>query len=356
MLRDMTTRPMTLRPSPGPRPAEFLLRAVFASMAHAAAFPNQARSAEALARARWGDDVTPIVLRTATGSATTGVPTWAGDLARQAVGDFLASLAPISAASRLFAAAPRVSLAGIQTLKFPARSGPLTPDQTLWVAEDTVGPVLRIDLTSATLGPAKKMLAFVVATRELLESSSAETIIATLLRENCAASLDTSLFSDLPETAARPAGALAGILPLTATTGGGDAAMTADLSALAAAISGSTGGLAYVAHPQQANAIRLRRGSLWPDDVPVWPTIGVAPGTVIALDPAAFASAFGDEAEISTSAETVLQMDTAPGDPLAGPSTKNLFQTDCTAAKVRLKAAWAWRATGCASWVKSVTW
>jgi hypothetical protein len=326
-------------------------------MAHAAMPFGASRSAESYARSRWGDDVTPIVLRAATGSATTGIPAWAGDLARDAVGDFLASLAPISAAAKLFAAAPRVSLAGIQTLKFPARSGPLTPDQTMWIAEDAPAPVLRIDLTSATLGPAKKMLAFVVATRELLESSSAETIIATLLRENAAVSLDASLFSDLPATPARPAGALFGIAPLTVTTGGGDAAMTADLSALAAAISGSTGSLAFVAHPTQANAIKLRRGSLWPDDVPVWPTIGVAPGTVIALDPAAFASAFGDEAEISTSAETVLQMDTAPGaDPMAGPSTKNLFQTDATAARLKLRAAWAWRATGCAAWVTGTTW
>jgi hypothetical protein len=115
--------------------------------------------------------------------------------------------------------------------------------------------------------------------------------------------------------------------------------MATDLTALAAAISNVTTGLAYVAHPAQANAIRLRRGANWLADIPVWSTIGVAPGTVIAFDPAAFASGFGSTPEIAASHESLLHMESAPGtNPLAGPTT-SLFQTDLIATRLILRGA-----------------
>ena len=80
--------------------------------------------------------------------------------------------------------------------------------------------------------------------------------------------------------------------------------MTTDLNALAKAIAPVTTGLVFVAHPKQAAAINLNRGVTFPN-VEVWPTLGVAAGTVIALDPAAFVSAFGPEPEISASTETL---------------------------------------------------
>ena len=74
-----------------------------------------------------------------------------------------------------------------------------------------------------------------------------------------------------------------------------------DLSALAAAIAPVTSGLAFVMNPKQANAVRLRRGTTWPADVPVWSSIGVAAGNVVALDPAAIVSAFDAAPEIRAS-------------------------------------------------------
>ena len=68
------------------------------------------------------------------------------------------------------------------------------------------------------------------------------------------------LFSADAATDAAPSGLLAGIAALPATTGGGDAAMIGDLDKIAAAIAPFTTGLVFVAHPQQASYLSLRRG------------------------------------------------------------------------------------------------
>ena len=87
---------------------------------------------------------------------------------------------------------------------------------------------------------------------------------------------------------------------------------TTDLALLASAIGDNTSGLAYVMHPAQAAAVRLRRSTAFPADIPIWSTIAVAEGTVIALDPLALVSAFGAEPEITASREAVLHMDDRP--------------------------------------------
>jgi hypothetical protein len=56
-----------------PRPAAYLERAVFAAARHAAN-PMGLGSVEHVARARWNDSVTELVLRGATAPATTTAP------------------------------------------------------------------------------------------------------------------------------------------------------------------------------------------------------------------------------------------------------------------------------------------
>jgi hypothetical protein len=344
----------TLRPDWGrPRAGMYLERACFASAVHAAKFP-ETRSAEAFAKQRWGDGVTELIIRGATMPATIADADWAGAVAPTAVGDFISSLSALSAAARLFDAAPRASLDGVQQLHYPRRLGAIDPSKVPWVGELGAIPVLPFVVEPATLGPPKKLAAIAVATRELIEGSNGEQVIRQLVRENAALSLDASLFSNLPATAARPAGIMNGVAPLTPTAGSD--AMMADLGMLAVEIGSVTAGLAYVAHPSQASAIKLGRGTLWPADVPVWPTLGVAAGTVIALDPAAFVSAFGSEPEISSSKEALLQTESTPGgDPMAGPTT-SLFQVDMIATKLILPAAWTWRVSGAVAWIDGATW
>jgi len=339
------------------RPSVYLMRSAYAAAYHASRYPNT-RSAEAVAYDRWGNDgfTAAILTRAASVPATVGSSAWAGEFSHTVTGDFIASLAPISAAAKLLEAAPRVSLDGVYQVNFPRRLGAINPTSVPWVGEGAPVPVLQFVLSSAVLGPARKLAAIAVMTRELVESSSGEQVIGTLLRENAAVSLDTTMFSNQAATAAAPAGILNGVAPLTAAPNGDDQAMFTDLSKLAAAISGVTSGLAYVAHPDQANAIRLRRGTTWPPEVPVWPTICVPAGTVIALDPMAFASAFGDQPEVTSSKEALLQMESAPGsDPMAGPTT-SVWQQDMISTKILIDAAWAWRVSGAVAWVQNTTW
>jgi hypothetical protein len=233
---------------------------------------------------------------------------------------------------------------------FPRRAAPPDAADVQWVGETQPIRVEQFDLDSVQLGPPRKLACISCCTTELVRTSSGESVLTTLLRESAAMALDASVFSNQTATADRPAGLLLGVTPITAATGGDDAAMMADLSALAAQVGQASSGLAFVAHARQANVIRIRRGSQWPGDVPVWPTIAIPPGRVIALSPETFVSAFGSEPRIDASRETLIHTDTAPaqigtpGSPnvVAAP-TRSMWQSDTIAVKLTLKCAWALR-------------
>lgn len=343
--------------------AKLITRAAFAS-ARSATDDLHGRGPEEVARALWSTDMaTPLLLKAASSPATTTTSAWAGTLAGQAVGDFVSSLAPLSAAAKLFDAALRVSLDGVNSIAFPVRSGAIDPTDVPWIPQGSALPVWQGTLSSVTLGPTHRLGIVVAMTRETAEHGAGEAVLTALLREAAALALDASLFSATAGTTDRPPGLLNGIAALTPATAG-DGAMDADLADLAAAISGATTALAFVAHPAQAHAIRLRRGSIFPSDVSVWPTLGVSAGTVIALDPAAVVSAFGAEPEIMAAQEAVLHMeDTAPaaigtpGSPntVAAP-TRSLWQTDCIAVRLILRAAWALRVPNSVAWMSGVMW
>src|SRR5262245_27017158 len=98
------------------RAGSHIERAAYAACLHAID-PYLRGSPEQIAKERWGDDaVTEFILKAAVAPADRTTPAWAAPLAVQAVGDFISSLAPLSAGARLLDAAPRLSLEGINTL------------------------------------------------------------------------------------------------------------------------------------------------------------------------------------------------------------------------------------------------
>lgn len=341
---------------------EFLPRAAFASFV-ARSGVAYVRAADEVAERLWpADRVTPrIITRATVAGASTGEDAWAGALAAEATGAFFGSLAPLSAGARLVAAGARVTLNGTASITFPGRSS--TPAALPWVGEGEPIPVRRIDLTGATLGPAKKMATIAVHSRELARSSAAEAVFVQLLREDAAATLDAAMFNDAAATDDNPAGLLNGVTPITATAGGGATAMKADLAALAASVAaaGGSGSVAYIAHPTQAAAIEIELPDL---RAPVWASRALAAGTVVALDPSGFASAFGAAPDIEASTSGVLHMDdTSPeqistaGTPneVAAP-TQSMFQTGQVAVRVIVDAAFTMRASGLVAVVEGVTW
>src|SRR5262249_7106260 len=191
-----------LRPDPAAlrnANAKALTRAAFAH-ARRALNPYSSPPVEDIARNLWaGDHLVPAVLRAVSNPATTTATGWPDQLASPAaVGDFVSSLAPLSAAARVFDAAPRVSLDGIASISLPHRSGAIASSAVPWIADLAI-------LTALT--------------RECAEHGSGETVLATMLRENAALALDASLFSTTASSTVRPAGILNGVSALTATTG-----------------------------------------------------------------------------------------------------------------------------------------
>jgi hypothetical protein len=324
--------------------------------------PRQRGGPEKVLRDRWSDDqVTPIVLKAATDPATLAISGWAGILASTVTGDYVSTLSKTSAAAAVFARAFRADLDGIASVLLPRRVTPPAAADVNWVAPGDPIPAGQISLSGATLGPAKKLAVMVALTRTLMESSAAETVLTTMLRESVSFSLDATVFSTLAATTARPAGILNGIAGLTATAGGGTAAMEGDLEQLAAAVSDAVGDVVLITHPRQALAIRIRSPQL---GIPVYSTRAIAAGTVIMLDPQALAVSFGTDPRFEASIEGVLHLDDTTPLPIGtagSPNTvaaaaRSLWQTDCVALRCILPAAWVNRQPGSFAWLSSATW
>lgn len=342
-------------PSDRPRPALQFTRAAFANAVAATSL----RSAADIAKERWpSDEATLMVMRGVASPATIASSPWAGVLAPTVTGDYVATLAPVSAAAAVFARAIVAPLDGVASITVPRRANPPDPADVSWIAPGEPIGVGQLTVTGTILTP-KKLATIVAATRELIESSAAEAVFNAILRENVATSLDATFFSEVSATDARPAGVLEGITALTAASGAD--AMIDDLAQLVAAVSGSAGDVMIVANTAQALAIRVRLGSNF--DVQVVGSRSVPAGTVIALDPAAIAVGFGAVPRFESSQETVLHMNTVPtaisaaGSPntIAAP-VRSLFQTDCIATRVLLPAAWAVRDASAIAWVEGVSW
>jgi len=150
----------------------------------------------------------------------------------------------------------------------------------------------------------------------------------------------------------------------TATAGGGLAAMTADLAALAAAVAPIGGSeLLFVASPKQYFKINLLRTAPLP--FPLIASSGLGDGIVVCIATNALAVAGGnDPPRIQVSTEALLHFeDTSPlaigtvgTPPTVAAPTRSLFQTDGVAVRLTADITWALRATGAISWTQSVTW
>jgi hypothetical protein len=318
-----------------------------------------------IAAERWPDDyATPLLLeqKAAVSGATTTDPTWAGPAAASGVSDYIASLAPISAAARLMNAGLRLSLDGQTSLLIPQRTG-LPASDVAWVAEGQPAPVRRTTLSTTELGPPRKLMCEVVLTRELARHSQAEAVFTQLLKEDCALSLDAALFSAAAATTARPAGLLAGVTPIAAASGGGTSAMESDLGALAGAVaaSGGSGEVIFVASPRQFAAVRIRAPQM---PFEIVPSLALAAGTVVAIDAGAFVSGVGPDPEITASLSAVLHMEDASplqlstaGSPnvVAAPA-QSMFQTASIALRLILDVSFQMRGSGLVQVVNSATW
>jgi Phage capsid family len=322
-----------------------------------------ARAPETYIEQKWPHDRAAIALtRAATNPAITSVSSWASPLSPTATGEFLGSLVGQSAGARLIDAGLRVDLTGVAAVLIPHRSTNLPNVDTQWIAEAGVFPVRQYTLATSQLGPVHKLMSSVVATRELLDYGNGEQVLGVLLREDVAASLDASIFSNAAASSVRPAGILNGVSALSATAGANETAVRGDIGKLAAVVGATgSGNIAFVTSPGYAVRLATYPNATGPNIV-VWPSIAVADGTIICVAVDAFVSGFGSVPRIATSRDAVVHMeDTSPqpigqpGNIVAAPA-RSAFQTDSVVIKCVLDASWVLRSTGAVAWITGATW
>lgn len=324
------------------------------------AFSSEDRSGEAYVSAAWpNDSLAGIIARTAVppmAIASSGLPSIVAV-------NVLPSIAPQSAAVRLFAKCMRVDL-DRKTQVFVPRGVPGV--MPIFIGEGMPSPVIKLSFTSGVIGPPRKILVSTAVTRELEEAGPeiASDVIGRLLSESATRSLDGITFDGNADDGIRPAGLLHGLTAIPASSATGNAGVAADLGALAESVAANaidSDDMIVIANPKQAVQIRYLAGPAF-DASRVFGTAMVPDKRIIGIAPAAVASAYSGIPTIEKKRNPAIQFeDTNPMnivDPAGNPAgpVQSMFQTDMTAIRVRCWAAWSVVAAGGVAFIDNVSW
>lgn len=319
---------------------------------------TEGRIAEDVAREHFATDRDLdrlLTLRAVTNPASTTVATWAAELTQTVTGDVADRLIPESLLIRLRGLGIEYSLSG-SPIRIPTWSPTATGG---FVGESAPIPVAAFTFGAITLGP-KKAATIIAATDELLAGSpvDVELTLRAILSESIGLMIDGILLDSTAASAIRPAGLLNGATTVTATSGGGLAALNGDIKLLTAAIAPALKPV-LITGPIQAASL----GLLAPNaalDVLVAPTL--AAGTVIAVDVSAFASAVGVPTfRASQNAawhedSTPLPLGTTGSPNVVAAPMRSGFQTDVTALRTIIPLDWTLRRTGAVAVLTGSTW
>lgn len=269
---------------------------------------------------------------------------------------FVGSLTPVSAAAAVISQSLQLTFNGAAHLSIPS----LTLPQAAWVGEGQPIPVVQgVSSAGVTVEP-YKLATILPMTNELVRGSNAEAVMRQVLLENVGPTLDAAMFSAAAAVpGGRPAGILNGVSALTATAGGGTAAMVGDLKQLAAALAPVAGGsepVLVASPPQAASLAQLPR-----DPWPVYVSATLPAGTIVALAVGALATCV-ESPRIEARPDTV-HMDTTPSDisvagapPTVAYPTRSLWQADSIGIRFILPATWARRSSAAVAWISATTW
>jgi hypothetical protein len=316
----------------------------------------QEESPEKILRRTWARDEGARQILTRAAVSPTSTATYPS---LDVIGSFV-SLAPGSAALKLFDQSVKVDLSGITTVSIPHPTGVPAP---AFVSEGAPAPVVMFSTAKTTIGPTCKILILSAVTRELEEAGpeAASAVIGQVLSDAAGRSIDAAAFdTNAAVPGLRPAGLLHGSVGLTPAAAGSDA-MYEDVAALAGAIASANidpSGIIYVCDARSAALIRMKTFN----SITIYETLGLPPKTIAAFAPAGIASGFTDLPSIETARETVVHReDTNPlplvaGSPgvMASPQTSH-WQTEQIAIKIRSWCAWA-AAPGAAQFVSGINW
>lgn len=307
-----------------------------------------------------GDDelVRAVLQRSAAPLATTTDAGFAAELGQNIVAQYVATLAPLSAAAAIVVQGLQVTMGRASSQKYPAREG--APSTTVaWVEQGDGIPVRSYALNDNCVLSPRKFGFIVAATREAAKRSGGDAAIRQLIREDAAASWDGAHFSDDAGDASTHAGMLAGVAALTGFPGGDREALESDLLALSDAVSaGGSGQLVFVTSPRRANRIWIKYPEL-ASTMTFLPSLAVADANIIAVDPASWVHGFGETIDIDVSNEVILHMeDEAPASDIgdATGDVRSLWQTDALAYRFIADISFAARRPNAAAWLTGATW
>ena len=369
------------------KPEDLVIRSLVARL-HSHASRGELSPSQALAL-RYGEDgnlpeeqklILAEVTKAATAPATTTTSGWASQLVQTSYAAFMQLLMPASVYPGLSSRGLRLNFGRSGVISIPTRASTPTVAGS-FVLEGNPIPVRQAAFSAQTLVP-KKLGVITTFTREISEYSNPaiEALLRDAIQEDTSVAVDTVLLDATAASATRPAGLRNGVTTLTATSGGGFAALVGDLKQfLAALISGSNGNLrkpVWIMNPVQQISIATTQNAAgdFPfaaeinqnrfQGYPVILSSTVTAGYLYLVDADDFVSVEGDTPRFEVSDQATLHLDdTTPlaigttGTPntIAAP-VRSLFQTDSMALRMIMPLNWVLRRTGTVAWTSGVTW
>ncbi len=270
---------------------------------------------------------------------------------------FVASLIPVSAAAAVIGQSLKLEFDGSAQINVPG----LTLPSASWVGEGGSIPVLQGTSSPGGVVLPSKLASIIPLTNEMINHSNGEQMVRQVLIENVGPTLDAAMFSATAAVAnVRPAGVLAGIAPLAASTATTPLdAMVADIAAIAEALAPAAAASppVLVAAPAQAAALMLRAPrDLWA----VLMSAALPAGTIIGIVPAGIATVV-ESPLIEAGSDAVVHMDDQPGElvDIGGVWARpicSLWQTDSVGLRFVMPATWARRSPSAVAWIEGAKW
>lgn len=322
------------------------------------------------------DEKTHMITRAAQAGASTTLTTWAAELVQTQISDTVLQTRDPNVIFTGLAAAGTALNFGPQAGVIRITSEAATPSiGGSFVGEAQPIPVRRMGFAMIELRPTK----IGVITRysreiEMYSSPALVPEVRNKIERTTRIVRDTLLIDNVAGSATRPAGLLNGVTPLTATAGGGYAAIIGDMTKLTSAFYSVNAGnrLALLINPAQRNQLAWTPGpgnmgigwtGVITNDLQVIDSTVVPAGTVIMVEAEDFVSVLGVP-EFSVSEEATLHIeDTTPsnisttGTPnvVAAP-VESMFQTNQIALRMIWPTTWAMRRTGMVQYIAGVNW
>lgn len=355
---------------------------IFAKMATAAVIAHAEKSniLDATQKHFSNDNELNIVVKATVDPATTTATGWAAELTRNAYGEFMDALRPNSFYAQLAGLGTSIAFGQHQSIQFPTFAGGLDDLAGSFVGEAQLIPVKRTTYASKTLNR-YRMAVISNFSEQILQSSipNIQSLVTNQILLDTAYTIDKTLIDNVAGSAVRPAGLLNGI---TAGTSSGDTAadILADLRSLVKPILAANGGqkLVLLMNPDQVmglSFVTTATGAFVFPNVASSGLMGyqviqsnnIPAGTVIAIDAAAFASAFdAPEFKVSDTATIVQASDAGAAPKIAGnkniipgvvdaPVT-SLYQQALVAVRMQMPLSWAMRRDGMVQALTGVAW